>query len=334
MTPFAGLARRAARRVLFRAFDADRLLRGARRRGARRFAFAWVRGVGDVAFILNEFVRHVRRAVPGAEVTALVRPGLAAACRWIPELHDVIAVEEWSREHTVTSPWDLAFPPPWEIRRALARRGRAADVDAILPYPLGRWYERDAAARRPSLRWSEAERAFGVEFLRRVVPDPAAFVVALNAQTGTARYYDHVKEWGAENVGRLVAEVLARRPDAWIVAVDAERDVPLPSHPRVVDARGTLSLPECVSVAVAADVFVGLDTGPANLAYFLEGVTADLVVLLGRRAVFTPLRHPPASAGVRLTALVGEGDDVRRIAPETVLAALAERWSRRAEAAP
>jgi hypothetical protein len=49
---------RLASGLLFRAFDADRLLARARRRGARRLASAWIRGLGDVPFIVGEFVRH------------------------------------------------------------------------------------------------------------------------------------------------------------------------------------------------------------------------------------------------------------------------------------
>ncbi len=329
MTLLPSALRRGARSLLFRAYDADRVLARAARRGARRFAFAWVRGVGDTAFILNEFARHVQRVIPGAEVTALVRPGLEDACRWIPELRDVVVVPEWSRARTLRSVWDLAFPPPWEIRRALRRRGLEGTVDAVLPYPLGAWYARDASGRRPSLRWTERERRFGEEFRRREAGGDGAFVVALNTSTGTARYYDHAKEWGHENFDALMAALLAALPDARLVLVDGERPWEVPPHPRVVDARGRLSLSQCVSVIVAADLFVGLDTGPANLVYFLEDVAAELIVLVGRRAVFTPLRYPPASPAVRLTTIAGDGEDVGRIGVKDVLDAARSAYARR-----
>ncbi len=143
--------RRLASGLLFRAFDADRLLPRARRRGARRLATAWIRGLGDVPFILGEFVRHLAREVPGAETTLLVRPGLEEACRWIEGLHRVVVVDEWRRELTLESPWGLAFPPPWEIREALRRRGLDVEIDLVVPYPLGRWYARGFAERRPRL---------------------------------------------------------------------------------------------------------------------------------------------------------------------------------------
>jgi ADP-heptose:LPS heptosyltransferase len=315
--------------LLFRLFDADRVLARAARRGARRFAAAWVRGLGDVPFIVGEFVHYVRGRVPDAAVSLLVRPGLADACRWIEGVHRVVVVEEWTRARTLTSPWRLAFPPPWEIRRALARRGLDRECDAILPYPLGRWYERDPGARRPRLHWTEAERRFGRDFIDRAFPDRARFVVALNTYIGTSRYYDGDKEWGLENFARLIQRVLAVMPETRFVLTDADRIEGLPIDPRVLDARGKLGVSDSLSVIVNADLFLGLDAAPANLAYFLEGVTLEMIVLLGRTSRFTPLRHPPASPGVRLTPVVGAGEDIHAIRPETVLAAVQAAYARR-----
>jgi ADP-heptose:LPS heptosyltransferase len=305
--------------VLFRLFDADRILARARRHGARRFATAWVRGLGDVPFILGEFVRYVGTVVPGAEVSLLVRPGIRDACRWIEGVHDVVGVDEWRRERTLTSLWGPAYPPPWEIRRALARRGLERAFDAVLPYPLGRWYERGAPARRPALRWTEAERRFGREFVDRAVPDRPRFVIALNAWIGTSRYYPGDKEWGIDRFARLVAMVLEAMPDARFILTDGDKVDGLPQDPRVVDVRGALGVAESTAVIAASDLFIGLDAGPANLLYFLRDIALDLVVLLGRTDRFTPLRYPPAGSGVRLTTIRGEGEDIHTITPETVL---------------
>jgi ADP-heptose:LPS heptosyltransferase len=318
--------------VLFRLFDADRVLARAARRGARRFVTAWVRGLGDVPFILGEFVRYVRGRVPGADVSLLVRPGLEDACRWIEGVHRVVVVEEWARRRTLTSPWRLAFPPPWEIRRALGRRGLDREWDAILPYPLGRWYGRDAGARRPRLRWTEAERRFGREFIDRAFPDAARFVVALNTHIGTSPYYDFDKEWGIPCFAALMRGLLVTLPESRLILVDAESIDGLPRGPRILDARGTLSVAQSVSVAAAADLFIGLDAAAANLVYFLEGISVHLVVLLGRTDCFTPLRHPPASPGVRLTPIPGAGEDIHAIRPETVLSAVQAAYARRRDA--
>jgi len=313
--------------LLFRLFDADRVLARARRRGARRLATAWIRGLGDVAYIVGEFVRYVARRVPGAELTLLVRPGLEEAARWIEGAPRVVPVPEWPRERTLRSVWGLAFPPPWEIRRALARRGLAAD--AVVPYPLGRWYAREFDRLRPALGWSAAERDFGPRFLDAAFPERPRFVVAMNTHVGTARYYDFDKEWGAANFAALIRGLLARIPEARIVLVDAEPVDGLPADPRIVDARGRLSVAESVAVIAAADCFVGLDAGPVNLVYFLRDVQLEIVVVLGRRACFAPLRWPAPSPGVRLTALVGEREDVRTVSPARVLAAVEAAWGRR-----
>jgi ADP-heptose:LPS heptosyltransferase len=315
--------------LLFRLFDADRVLARAARRGARRFATAWVRGLGDVPFIVGEFVRYVRSRVPDAAVSVLVRPGLEDACRWIEGVHRVIVVDEWSRGRTVSSPWRLAFPPPWEIRRALTRRGLDRECDAILPYPLGSWYERDAERRRPRLRWTEAELRFGHDFLDRAFPDPARYVITLNTHIGTSRYYEFNKEWGIPRFAALMSRLLETIPECRLVLVDADRLEGLPQGPRIVDARGRLSVAQSVSVIAASDLFVGLDAAQANLVYFLDGASLDLVVLLGRTSCFTPLRHPPASPDVRLVPVVGAGEDMQAIGPDTVATAIQAAYARR-----
>jgi ADP-heptose:LPS heptosyltransferase len=325
------LARRLASGLLFRAFDADRLLPRFRRRGARRLATAWVRGLGDVPFIVGEFVRHVAREVPGAETTLLVRPGLDEACRWIEGRPRVVVVEEWPRRRTLDSLWGLAFPPPWEIWRALRRRGLAGDVDAVVPYPLGRWYERGFATRRPRLQWTEAEAAFGRRFLDRAFPERPRYVIALNTWIGTGRYYDFDKEWGPARFAALMTALLDEFPDSRLVLVDADKTDGLPADPRVLDARGRLSVAESVSVIAASDLFIGLDAGHANLLYFLAGVRLEMIVLLGRRDCFTPLAYPPASTGVRLTPVFGAGGRMDAITPAAVLAAVRQARARRAD---
>jgi ADP-heptose:LPS heptosyltransferase len=315
--------------LLFRAFDADRILARARRRGLRRFATAWVRGLGDVPFIVGEFVRYIARQVPGADVSVLVRPGLEDACRWIEGVHRVLVVEEWSRQQTLSSAWRLAFPPPWEIWRALARRGLAAGLDAVVPYPLGRWYERTFGQGRPRLRWTDAERRFGRDFIDRAFPEPDRFVVALNTFIGTGRYYDFDKEWGAARFAELMKAILADLPDSRLVLIDAQKVDGLPDGPRVLDARGTLGVAQSIAVAASADLFLGLDAAAANLLYFLEGVDVELLVLLGRTSCFTPLFYPPASPALRLTPIRGADERMDAIEPDAVLHAVRVAHARR-----
>jgi hypothetical protein len=317
--------------VLFRVLDADRLLRRAERRGARRFATAWVRGLGDVPFVVGEFVRYLRGRIADAEITVLVRPGLEQACRWIEGVRRVVAVEDWAREGALTSRWGPAFPPPWEIRRVLAARNLVRECDAILPYPRGRWYDRDPLARRPRLVWTESERAFGRAFIDRAFPDPDRLVITVESRGETFdRHAD--KESGTRRVGVLMTKLLRTIPESRLILVDARKDSALPLDPRVRDARGALSLAQRVSVIANSDLFIGFDGGPASLLYCLDGIAVDLIVLLGRPDRFTALRYPPASSGVRLTTVVGQGGDVLAIRPEAVLEAV--QWMRDRRRAP
>lgn len=315
--------------ALFRLFDADRLLARARRRGARRFVTAWVRGLGDVAYIVGEFVRYVERQVPGAEVTLLVRPGLEEASRWIEGAHRVVTVAEWRREQTRSSAWGLAFPPPWEIARALRRR--ALVVDAVLPYPLGRWYEREFATLRPALVWSAAERDFGRRFLDDAFVERPRYIISLNTHIGTSTYYDFDKEWGVPSFAALMTGLLDAMPDSRLVLVDAAAVPGLPAGPRILDARGKLSVAESVSVIAASDLFIGLDAGAVNLVHYLRDVSLDVVALLGRTSCFAPLIWPSPSPDLVLTPLIGAGGDVHAITPDRVLAAVRDARERRAE---
>lgn len=314
--------------LLFRAFDADRLLERARRRGARRFATAWVRGLGDLAYIVSAFAEHVTRRLPGAELSVLVRPGLEEACGWIEALRRVVVVPEWSRQQTLTSPWGLAFPPPWEIGRALRRRGLASAIDTVLPYPLGRWYERDFPDLRPALRWSEAERRVGRALLDEAFPERPRFVVALNTQVGTSAYYDFDKEWGLEPFARLMTGILETIPESRLVLVDAQKADGLPTGPRILDTRGRLSVSQSVSVVANSNVLVALDAGTVNLVYFLRDVKLEIVAVLGRTSCFAPLTWPAPSSRLRLTPVVGRDEDIHAVTPAEVLTAVQAAWRR------
>lgn len=308
--------------ILFRLYDADRLLARARREGKRRFVFAWIRGLGDVAFILNEFTRYVLKEVPGATVSALVRPGLEEACRWIQGIDRVITVDEWRREMILDSLWGYAFPTPREIRRALRSRGLEKDFDLILPYPLGRWYDRDPEKRSPFLRWTEKEARYGAKRIREAFPGESGFVITVNTSIGTDRFYPFDKEWGTANFSLLIRKILDSIPESRIILVDAVREGKIEEDRRLLDLRGGLTVSQSISVIAASDLFLCLDGGAVNLLYFLKDIDLSVIVLLGRISCFTPLRYPPASGNLRLMPVFGQDEDIHRITVEAVREAL------------
>jgi ADP-heptose:LPS heptosyltransferase len=311
--------RRLASGVLFRLFDADRILDKASQRGDKRFVFAWVRGLGDVAFILNEFAKYIQKKVPDAEVSALVRPGLEEACGWIEGVKEVLTVPEWSREKTLKSLWGLAFPSVWEIKRAISSLGMKGKFDRIIPYPLGRWYDREPWKRRPSLQWTEEERQFGERFRQTAFSEEPKFVVSLNTQTGTENFYSFTKEWEIGNFKQLISLILETIPGSYLILVDADKAWEIPMNSRILDVRGKLSVSQSLSVIASSDLFIALDAGAVNLLYFLKEVSLNILVLLGKTFCFTPLRYPAASANLHLIPIFGEDEDIHKISPYVVL---------------
>jgi ADP-heptose:LPS heptosyltransferase len=320
--------RRLASGVLFRLFDADRILDKALQRVDKRLVFAWVRGLGDVAFILNEFSNYIQEKVPDAEVSALVRPGLEEACGWIEGIKKVITVKQWSREMTLESMWGLAFPSAWEIKRVISSLGLQGEFDRIIPYPLGRWYDREPRKRRPYLKWTEKERQFGERFIQTAFPEEPKFVVSLNTHTGTENFYDFSKEWGIENFRQLISRILETIPGSHIILVDAHKTWEIPMNSRLLDVRGTFSVSQSLSVIASSDLFICLDAGVVNLLYFLQEISLKILVLLGKTFCFTPLRYPPASSNLHLIPIFGKDEDIHKISPYTVLDAVQRTYKR------
>lgn len=306
--------------VLFRLFDLDLMLEKAKSRGAKRFVTAWLRGLGDTSIILSESVKYIIKEIPGAEITLLLRPGIEEAAKWIEGVKEIITISEWNRDQTINSLWGLAFPTPWEIKRTVSKINLKEKFDMILPYPLGKWWFKDTAQLRPSLKWTPKEEKFGRSFIEHVFPENRKFVITINSFTGTEVYFQYNRDWGFSNFKALISAILNSIPEARVILVDKDHTGEYPTSERVFDARGKLSISESISIIANSDLFICLDTGPANLVYFLEGVSLNMIALLGELHSFFKYGNLPASRKVILKKVVGRDNLVKNIPIEAVMA--------------
>lgn len=310
---------RYAGAILFRLFDLDLMLKKAQKKGAKRFATAWIRGLGDISVILSVSLKYIRKRIPDAEITLFVRPGLEEAAKWLEDVREIITINDWGRNQTIKSIWGLAYPTPWGIRRVVDKTNLKEGFDMILPYPLGKWWFRDPSQLRPSLKWTKQEEQFGRSFIDQVFPGNKKFVITINSSTGTQTYYQYNRDWGFFNFEALIYSILNSIPEARIILVDKDGEGEYPADERLLDAREKFSISESISIIANSDLFICLDTGPANLVYFLEGISLNMIALLGELHSFFEYDIPPASPGVILKKIQADNQDIENIGVENVM---------------
>jgi len=275
--------------------------------------------MGDISMILCESVKYIRKRIPDAEVTILLRPGLEEAAKWIKGVKVIVTINEWSRDQTITSLWGLAYPTPWQIMKALNKINLKEEFDMILPYPMGNWWFRDAIELRPSLRWTKKEEQFGRDFIDQVFPGDKKCVIAINSSTGTEAYYQYNRDWGFSNFKTLISDSLNSIPEARVILVDKDRTGEYPADERLFDARGKFSISESISIIANSDLFICLDTGPPNLVYFLEGISLNIIALLGELHSFFRYNNPPASPNVIMKKIQSNSGLIENIRVDHVM---------------
>lgn len=284
------------------------LARGAKAR-SRRIVFYWNRGLGDIALGLTPMFARAAERIPGVAIEVVTRADLEEPFR----LTDARAV------HVVPG---LARGDRASAAEACARLSRDPREGALaIDAPdATRWL---ACARRPAaprLHWNPAYDALSEPFVDRGDPRPW---IAVHASTETARHYDYVKDWPGDAWRALFRET-ARRHDVRFVLLGQGRDPPLEGR-SVIDLRGrTGFLAMLALVRTRCAALVAPDGGILNAVYFLDAGFPVTVVSLWsdpRQGLLKARARSPNPELVHVP-LVGEGDDVRRIAPADVLAAL------------
>lgn len=284
------------------------LARGAKE-GRRRVVFFWNRGLGDIALGLTPMFARAAERIPGVSIEVVTRADLEEPFRLTDArtVHVVPGLARGDRTSAVEACARLPADP----------RAGALAIDAP---DATRWL---AYARRPApprLHWNPAYDALSDPLIDAGDPRPW---IAVHASTETARHYDYVKDWPADAWLALFRET-ARRHDVRFVLLGQGRDPPL-AAPNVIDLRGrTGFLAMLALVRKRCAALVAPDGGVLNAVYFLDAAFPITVVSLWSdpRQGLLKARARSPNPGLVHVPLVGERDDVRRIAPGDVLAAL------------
>ncbi|CAG0964815.1 hypothetical protein BURK1_00907 [Burkholderiales bacterium] len=287
----------------------ERALALAARERRRRVVYFWNRGLGDIALGLVPMFARAAARLPGASIEVVTRADLAEAFR-LTDARAVHVVPGLSRGEPVTAAEACARLP------ADPRAGSLA-VDA--PDPT-RWL---AAARRPApprFRWDPAHDALAARFVDPGDPRPW---IAVHASTETAQHYRYVKDWSAGAWSALFREA-ARRHDIRFVLLGHGREPALEGE-NVIDLRGRTGLLELLAlVRMRCAALIAPDGGILNAVYFLDAAFPITVVSLWSdpRQGLLKTRAASPNPGLVHVPLIGEGNDVRAIAPADALAAL------------
>lgn len=297
------LSRALADRV--RGTEFDRAVRRAVREGRREFVFGWNRGLGDVALGLVPLFARIRARCPGSRITVYTRADLA-------QMFGLTGADA-----IFTVP-DAERGRPIDAAAAAAALGHALPMDATVfadPDPT-RWLDGQRQAYPPSLRWNPAWEALADRFLPAATPHT---IVGAHVHSETARHYGYVKDWPEASWRALLARYAENSGVQWVLFGHAAAAV-FP-QPNVLDLRGKTDLLELLAVIRRhCRVLVAPDSGILTAAYYLDaGFPLDIVSLWSdpRQGVLKQ-GCPSPNPGLRHTALVGVGEDVRRIAVDTV----------------
>ena len=287
----------------------ERALARAAREKRNRVVFYWNRGLGDIALGLVPMFARAKARLPGAAIEVVTRAELAEPFRLTDAraIHVVPGLERGEPISAGTACARLAADP----------RAGALAIDA--PDPT-RWLAvaRDPAP--PRFRWSAEFDALAAKFAPRDDDRPW---IAVHASTETARHYRYVKDW-PDDAWRTLFDATAARRDARFVLFGHSR-APAFDAPNVVDLRGRTGFLEMLAlVRTRCAALVAPDGGVLNAVYFLDASFPITVVSLWSDPRQGLLKSRAASPNPHLVhvPLVGDGDDVREIAPDDVLAAL------------
>ena len=293
-------------------------------RGLRRIAgvarprvlLYWNRGLGDIALGLCALFARVRESSPGAQISVLTRTDLEEAFR----LTDVDVV--------LASP-GLQRGDPRGYENACARLGiDASGYDLVFERPDPSAWIADGVGRFvPRLRWRGEWNALVERFPQ--VPGDDGIVIAAHVSSETAQFSGYVKDWPTACWRELVARFAGDARLRWVLFGHAQ---PEPFElPGVVDLRGRTGFLDVLSlIRNRARVLVAVDSGILSVAYYLdEQFPLEVVSLWSdpRQGVLKQGVESP-NRGLRHVALVGDGEDVRRLAVDSVEGAVRAALSR------
>lgn len=295
--------RRSRDRVLGTEFD--RALKRAAGKGERRILLFWNRGLGDIALGLCALFARIREALPGADITVLTRA----------DLEDVFRLIDVDR--IVVAP-GLARGDAHGFEHACASLGldpSRYDIVFQRPDPT-HWIADRVGSFVPRLQWRPEWDARADRF---PAIDAQRIVIAAHVCSETAQFYGYVKDWPAENWRGLFERFAAQPAIQWVLFGHAQPQRYDASG--VIDLRGRTAFLDVLSIIKnRARVLIAVDSGILTMAYYLDrAYPIDVVSLWSdpRQGILKQGVNSPNPL-LRHVALVGAGEDVRKLSIDAV----------------
>ena len=287
----------------------ERAMRRAGNRDSPRVLLYWNRGLGDIALGLCALIERIRAHFPKARFIVITRSDLEPAFA----MTIVDQVLTWP---------GLARGNSAGFEQSCGALGIApSDFDIVLqrPNPTA-WLAESLGRFVPRLRWIQEWNALAARF-DAIRSDRPVIVAHVSSETG--QFYGYVKDWPSERWRELFSRVGDRHPVQWILVGHSQPD-PF-DRPDILDLRGRTSLPEVLSILRnRAQVLVAVDSGILSTVYYLDEQYPLEVVSLWSDPRQGILKQAVASPNtlLRHCALVGDDEDVRRLAVDRVAVAV------------
>ena len=312
------------------AFRRDR----KRARGRIRVALALVEHMGDIV-AAEPIARLARSRFPGARISWFVRKPYQVLPDAYPEVDDAVAVQcmtEWLllwSYGVMDVVWDLHISERRCPRcRAFFRKpGKPGRITYDTYYGMGNLLEVQCmSAGLEPLRDGPVLHS-GPAMVRSVdaLALPDRFVVIHTKSNDDARDWTDAK-W-AELAGHLGASF-----DGWVIEVGTVPNVIKSDAVRRRSLSGKLTVHETAEVIRRAELFVGIDSGPAHLA---NAVGTPGVILLGRYHKFASYMPYSGLYAAEAGATLLRADGLVATLPvDRVIQAVDRRLSRQDETVP
>lgn len=293
----------------------ERALRRTAERAQPRVLLYWNRGLGDIALGLCALVERIRSDLPTARISVITRGDLAQAFAMI-RVDQTLVWPELARGN-----------PDGFVQSCAALNILPDDFDIVLDRPNPTAWLADCRGRFvPRMRWPPEWNVLADRFGAIRIDRP---VIVAHVSSETGQFYGYVKDWPGERWRELFSRIGDRHSVQWVLVGHAQSQ-PL-DRADVLDLRGRTSLPEVLAILRnRTQILLAVDSGILSIVYYLDAQYPLEVISLWsdprqgilKQAVASPnllLRHCP---------LVGDDEDVRRLAVEPVARAVDEALAR------
>ena len=277
----------------------DRLLKRCK---GKKILLAWNRGLGDIALGLYAMVERIRKLVPDAEITFLIRENLREGFSLLEGVQTIEA-PFWKRGE----PYDV-----WETLKKLHLEEAKFDLVIEKPSPTD-WVRWQLGKVVPKLRWSR-----DLDHLWKKFDLPEGFVyIGIQAVAETS--YGLWRNWPEEKWKELFV-LLEQNPQIRVLLFGFG-SVPPFEHPMLIDLRGKTSLLELISVIKnRCDHLIVPDSGILSMVYYLDEIFPIQVISLWADPHHGVLKQGVLSPNPLLThsPLIGKDRDLSTVSAREV----------------